>query len=58
MHDSYFFGCIYVEKTSEQRCLSYRNSQKAKEGVWQDKYLSNSLDDQQVEDQDDQCGVI
>ena len=57
MHDSYFSGCIYVEKTSERCCLDYHNSQKAKEGVWRDKYSSNSSDDQQVENQDDQCGA-
>ena len=30
---NYFSGCIYVEKTPEQCCLGYRNSQKAREGV-------------------------
>ena len=53
MHDSYFSDRIYMEKTSKQYCLDYRNSQKAKEGVLRDKYSSNSSDDQQVEDQDD-----
>ena len=53
MHGSYFSDRIYIEKTSKQYCLDYRNSQKAKEGVLRDKYSSNSSDDQQVEDQDD-----
>ena len=48
MHCSYFSDRIYVKKTSEEYCLDYRNSQKAKEGVWWDKYSSNNLDDQQV----------
>ena len=33
MHYSYFSGRINMEKASEQYCLSYHNSQKAKEGV-------------------------
>ena len=52
MHCSYFSGRIYVEKTSEQYYLSYRNSQRAREGVWWDKYLSRGSDDQQVEGED------
>jgi len=48
MHYSYFSGRIYGEKTSEQCCLGERNSQKAKEGVWWDRYSSKSSDDQQV----------
>ena len=58
MHDNYFSGRIYVEKTSEQCYLGYRNSQKAKKGVWWDKYSSNSSDDQQVKDQDDPWWAI
>ena len=53
MHNSYFTGRIYVEKTSEQCYLGYRNSQRVREdGRW-DKYLSKSSDDQQVEGEDD-----
>ena len=52
MHNSYFIGRIYVEKTSEQYYLGYRNSQRAREGGWWDKYLSKGLDDQ-VEGEDD-----
>ena len=48
MHYSYFSGRIYVEKASEQYCLGYRNSQKAKEGVQWDRYSSKDSDDQQV----------
>ena len=48
MHCNYFFSCIYVEKTPEQYCLDYNNSQKAREGVWWDRYLSEGTDDQQV----------
>ena len=48
MHYSCFSGRIYVEETSEQYYLNYRNSQKDKEGTWWDKYPSNSSDDQQV----------
>ena len=48
MHYSCFSGCIYVEKTSEQYYFGYRNSQKAKEGIWWDKYSSNNSDNQQV----------
>ena len=58
MYASNFSNRIYMEKTSKQYCLDYRNSQKAKEGVLRDKYSSNSSDDQQVENQDDQCGAI
>ena len=53
MHNSYFTCHIYVEKTSEQCYLGYRNSQRAREGGWWDKYLSKGLDDQQVEGEDD-----
>ena len=53
MHCSYFSGRIYVEKTSKQYYLGYRNSQRAREGVWWDKYLSRGSNDQQVKDEDD-----
>ena len=53
MHCSYFSGRIYVEKAPEQCYLGYRNSQRAREGVWWDKYLSRGSDDQQVEGKDD-----
>ena len=53
MHNSYFAGRIYVEKTSEQCYLGYRNSQRARKGVWWDKYSSRDSDDQQVEGEDD-----
>ena len=33
IHCSYFSDRIYVEKTTEQCCLGYHNSQKTKEGV-------------------------
>ena len=33
MHYSHFSDRIYVEKTSEQCCLGYHNSQKAERGV-------------------------
>ena len=46
MHYNYFSSRIYVEETSEQCCLDERNSQKAKEGVWWDKYSSKGSDDQ------------
>ena len=45
MHNSYFSGRIYVEKTSEQCYLNYYNSQEAREGVWWDGYSSEGLDD-------------
>ena len=48
MHCIYFSGHIYVEKTLEQCYIGYHNSQKAKEGVWWDKYSSKGSDDQQV----------
>ena len=48
MHYNYFFDRIYAEKTSEQCYLSERNSQKAKEDVWWDRYSSKNPDDQQV----------
>ena len=48
MHCSYFSGRIYVEKTHEQYCFDYHNSQKAREGVWWDGYSSEGTDDQQV----------
>ena len=53
MHCSYFYGRINVEKTSEQCCLGYHNSQKTKEGVWWDKHLGEGSNDRQVQDQDD-----
>ena len=53
MHNSYFTGRIYVEKTSEQYLIDYRNSQSAREGGWWDKHLSGSSDNWQVEGKDD-----
>ena len=53
MNCSYFYGCIYVEKTSEQYYLGYHNSQKTKEGVRWDRYSGKGLDDRQVEGEDD-----
>ena len=53
MHCSYFSGRIYVEKTSEQRYLSYHNSQETRKDVWWDRYSSKDSDDQQVECEDD-----
>ena len=53
MHCSYFFGRIYVEKTSEQYYLNYHNSQETREGVWWNRYSSKGSDDQQVEGEDD-----
>ena len=41
-----------MEKTFEQCYLGYRNSQRAKEGVWWDKYTSRDSNDQQVEGED------
>ena len=52
MHNIYFTSCIYVEKTSEQCYLSYRNSE-SREGGWWDKYSSKGLNDQQVKGEDD-----
>ena len=52
MHCNYFSDRIYVEKTSEQCYLSYRNSE-SREGGWWDKYSSKGLDNQQVEGEDD-----
>ena len=46
MHYNYFSSHIYVEKTSEQYCFDKRNSQKAKEDVWWDKYLSKGSNNQ------------
>ena len=48
MHCSYFYGRIYVEKTSEQYYPGYHNSQEARKGVWWDGYSSEGLDDQQI----------
>ena len=53
MHNSYFTGDIYVEKTSEQCHIGYCNSQSAKEGGWWDKHSSGGSDNQQVEGKDD-----
>ena len=48
MNYNCFSNRIYVEETSEQCYFGYRNSQKAKEATWWDKYSSNSSDDQQM----------
>ena len=53
MYYNYFTGHIYVEKTFEQCYLGYRNSQRARKGVWWDKYLNKGSDDQKVEGEDD-----
>ena len=58
MHNNYFTGHIYVKKTSEQCYLSYRNSQRVREGGWWDKYSSKGSDDQQVEGEDDSKEAI
>ena len=58
MYNSYFTGRIYVEKTSEQYYLGYRNSQRAREGGWWGKYSSKGLDDQQVDGEDDSKEAI
>ena len=52
MHPTKPPGYIYVEKTPEQCCLSYQNSQGIWEGVWWDKHSNSGLDDQQMEGQD------
>ena len=56
MHCSNFSGRIYVEKTPEQCSLNHYSSQRAKEDVWWDMYLSEGLNDWQVCDQDDEKG--
>jgi len=48
MRYSYFSGRINVEKTCEQCCLGYHNSQKDGGGVQWDKHSSEGLDNQQV----------
>ena len=53
MYCIYFFGLIYVEKIFEQCYLGYRNSQRVREGVWWDQYLSRDSDNQQMEGEDD-----
>ena len=53
MHNNYFTGHIYVEKTSEQCHINYRNSQSTREGGWWDKHSSGDSDNQQVEGKDD-----
>ena len=53
MHNSYFTGRIYEEKTSEQCHIGYRNSQGAKEGDWWDKHSSEGSDNRQVEGKED-----
>ena len=58
MHNNYFTGRIYVEKTSKQCYLGYRNSQRAREGDWWDKYSSKGSDDQQVDGEDDSKEAI
>ena len=47
-----------MERTPEQCCQGYSDSQKAREGDRWDKHLSNSLDDQQMEGQDQSKGGI
>ena len=41
-----------MDKTPEQYCIDYPNTQRAWEGVQWDKYSSSGLDGQQVEGQD------
>ena len=48
MNYIYFSGRIYVEKTFEQCYLGERNSQKAKEDVWWDRYSSKGSGKRQV----------
>ena len=50
MHYSNFSGRIYVEKTSEQCILNHYHSQRTREEDWWDGYLSEGLDDWQVDD--------
>ena len=52
MHNSYFTGRIYVEKTFKQCYFGYHNSQRSREGGYWDKYSSKGSDDQQVEGED------
>ena len=54
MHCSNFFGRIYVKKTPEQCSLNHYSSQRTKEDVWWDMYLSEGLNGWQVCDQDGQ----
>ena len=49
---------IYVEKTPEQYCFGFRNSQKIWEGVWWDKHSSSGMHDQQMEGQDEKKDAI
>ena len=53
MHNSYFTGRIYVEKTAEQCHIGYRNSQGVREDDWWDKHSSGGSDNRQVEGKDD-----
>ena len=53
MHNGYFTSRIYVEKTSEQYHIGYRNSQSAREGGWWDNHSSGGSDNRQVEGKDD-----
>ena len=41
MHCSNFFGRIYVKKTPEHCSLNHYSSQRAKEDVWWDMYLTD-----------------
>ena len=56
MHCSYFSDRIYVEKTPEQCNLSYHHSRKTKADIWYDMYLSESLDEEQVDGDDEVKG--
>ena len=53
MHNSYFTGRIYEQKTFEQCRIGYRNLQGAREGGWWDKHSSGGSDNRQVEGKDD-----
>ena len=52
IHCNNFFGRIYVEKILEQCILNHYHSQGTIEEDWWDEYLSEGLDDWQVDDQD------
>jgi len=53
MHGSYFSGRINVERTCEQCCLGYHNSQKDGGDVRWDRHSSEGPDDQQMYGPDD-----
>ena len=56
MHCSNFPGRIYVEKTPEQCNLNYHHSRRIKADIWYDMYLSEGLDEEQVDGNDEVKG--